>query len=260
MQFPFYKYQGTGNDFVMIDDRSLSFPVETSLIERLCDRRFGIGGDGLILIQPADGYDFKMVYFNADGNEGTMCGNGGRCAVRFASDLGIIGEKTHFIAVDGPHDAIVTPETISLKMIDVTGVNQYDDHDFLNTGSPHYIAFVDKVEEVPVYSLGSAIRYGNQYGPLGGTNVNFVEVKEPNSIKIRTYERGVEDETFSCGTGATAAAIAHYLRNGADSSVAVEVVGGQLHISFEPKEGTEFTNIWLTGPAQKVYSGTIDLN
>ncbi len=257
MQIHFFKYQGTGNDFVMIDDRTLTFPARKELVERLCDRRFGIGGDGLILIQPAEGYDFRMVYFNADGNEGSMCGNGGRCAVRFAADLGICEEETRFIAVDGIHEATLSDEVISLKMSDVSGIVHYEDHDFLNTGSPHYITYVENVAAVPVFENGKAIRYGEQYGPEGGTNVNFVEVKEENHIRIRTYERGVEDETYSCGTGATAAVLSYYTRHGSGSSVNVEVEGGRLNVRFESKGNGMFSDIWLTGPAQRVYQGEI---
>jgi diaminopimelate epimerase len=257
MLIHFYKYQGTGNDFIMVDDRTNTFPSSIDFIARLCDRRFGIGGDGLILIRKAEGFDFRMVYFNADGQEGSMCGNGGRCAVRFASDLGICNEETSFIAVDGPHEAVVTPEVISLKMSDVDGIIRHEDHDFLNTGSPHYITYVEDVTKEPVFETGKSIRYGEIYGPKGGTNVNFVEVKSRNTIRIRTYERGVEDETYSCGTGATAAVLSHYARNGSDNSVDVQVEGGQLNVRFESTGEGAFSNIWLTGPAVRVYEGEL---
>lgn len=257
MQIQFFKYQGTGNDFILIDDRTNSFPASTDFIARICDRRFGVGGDGLILIKKAEGYDFRMVYYNADGNEGSMCGNGGRCAVRFASDLGICKGETRFIAVDGPHEAVVSSDVISLKMSDVDGISHLDDHDFLNTGSPHYITYVDDVAKVPVVEQGQSIRYGDLYGPKGGTNVNFVEVNGKNSIRIRTYERGVEDETYSCGTGATAAVLSHFAKNGSDNQVDVQVEGGRLNVRFENTGEGTFSNIWLTGPAERVYVGEI---
>ncbi|MFC0184531.1 diaminopimelate epimerase [Pseudarcicella hirudinis] len=169
----FYKYQGAGNDFVVIDDRSSAFPVSQELIASLCHRRFGIGADGVMLLQNASGYDFRMVYFNADGTEGTMCGNGGRCLVRFAHDLGVIGHKTTFIAIDGEHEALVSPQSISLKMIDVSSVDQTAAYDFMNTGSPHYVAYVENLEKYDVVKEGKAIRYGEPFVSRGGTNVNL---------------------------------------------------------------------------------------
>lgn len=253
----FYKYQGTGNDFVVVDDRANSFPISQEYIAHLCHRRFGIGADGLMLLQNAEGYDFRMIYFNSDGTEGSMCGNGGRCLVRFAHDLGIIGEQTTFIAVDGEHEAKVSADKISLKMIDVSEIDQQADYDFMNTGSPHYVTYTDDLEHYDVYGSGKAIRYGEPFGSKGGTNVNFVEVKGENALAVRTYERGVEDETYACGTGVTACALSANLRLGFDNYVDIKVMGGQLRIEFEKTENG-YQNIYLIGPAVRVFEGEID--
>lgn len=256
MEISFFKYQGTGNDFVMIDDRSNSFPVSQELIAHLCDRRFGIGADGLILLQNADGFDFRMVYFNADGGEGSMCGNGGRCTVRFAHDLGLFDTTTTFIAVDGVHEATATEDVINLKMSNVTGIEQFDGHDFMNTGSPHYVTVVDNLKETDVVGEGKKIRYGDVYGPKGGTNVNFVQVVDDNQIKVRTYERGVEDETYSCGTGVTACALSSNAHFGWKGPVKIEVLGGNLTVTFE-QDGDGYKNIFLCGPAVHVFGGSV---
>jgi diaminopimelate epimerase len=258
MTIRFYKYQGTGNDFIMIDDREETFPIGQDLIARLCHRRFGIGADGLILLRNEPGYDFRMVYFNADGAEGSMCGNGGRCTVRFAHDLGIFEEATTFLAVDGPHEATATPELVRLKMGQVRGIEQYTDHDFLNTGSPHYIKYVEDVEQTDVVGIGKSVRYGDTYGPRGGTNVNFVEVQAPNRLKVRTYERGVEDETYSCGTGVTACALSAHAHFGWDGPVDIEVVGGTLQIAFKETAPAHFDDIYLIGPAVRVFTGEVE--
>lgn len=257
MDISFYKYQGTGNDFVMVDDRSLTFPVSKELIASICHRRFGVGADGLILLQNAEGYDFRMVYFNADGGEGSMCGNGGRCVVRFANDLGLFSDKTTFIAVDGEHEATVSDDIIRLKMSNVQGVEEYEEYDFMNTGSPHYVTYVDHIEETDVVNIGSEIRYGSVYGPKGGTNVNFVEVIEDNHLSVRTYERGVEDETFSCGTGVTACALSAHIRKGWESPVKVETIGGSLEVAYRATAPGKFEDIYLIGPAVRVFEGKL---
>jgi diaminopimelate epimerase len=249
----FHKYQGTGNDFVMIDDRTNTFPVNTALIAHLCDRRFGIGADGLILIQNAEGYDFKMVYFNADGNEGSMCGNGGRCAVRFAQDLGIFEDSTTFVAVDGPHKAVACEDEIFLKMSNVSAIDQQYAYDFMNTGSPHYVTFVENVETINIVTEGRKIRYNDRFE--GGTNVNFVQILDDNTIYVRTYERGVEDETFSCGTGVTACALAAHLRHSLANPVNIVTKGGSLRVSFGEPQNNCFENIYLIGPAVQVFEG-----
>ncbi len=259
MKTTFYKYQGTGNDFVMIDDRSGTFPASKALIESLCHRRFGIGSDGLILLQKAEGYDFRMVYFNADGGEGSMCGNGGRCVVRFAHDLGLFTDFTSFIAVDGPHEATVEGDVIRLKMSPVASVEGHSEYDFMNTGSPHYVTYVEDIKEVEVLAIGKDIRYGPIFGPVGGTNVNFVEVLKNNHLSVRTYERGVEDETYSCGTGVTACALSAHIREGWASPIVVETLGGTLEVDFNEATKGEFDDIYLIGPAIKVYEGEVEV-
>ncbi|WBU89425.1 diaminopimelate epimerase [Cellulophaga omnivescoria] len=255
MQITFYKYQGTGNDFVMIDNRSLSFPKEdTKLINKLCDRKFGVGADGLILLENDEELDFKMVYYNADGNESTMCGNGGRCLVAFANFLGVIKEKTTFNAVDGLHNATINADIVSLQMIDVENVKEKENYSFLNTGSPHHVQLVDDVTNFDVFTEGKKIRYG-LYGEAG-SNINFV-AKNDNGYTVRTYERGVEDETLSCGTGVTAVAIAmHKSKNTNLTTIPIKVMGGNLEISFTvDKDG--YKNVFLTGPAKQVFKGEI---
>ncbi len=258
MQLEFYKYQGTGNDFILIDNRKEFFKNDTKLIDRLCDRKFGIGADGLILLEnhPHQEIDFKMVYFNADGKESTMCGNGGRCLVHFAHFLGIFKEETHFMAVDGLHAAAVENNEVSLQMQDVSFVKKVSDNAyFTDTGSPHHVAFVDNLVNFPVYANGKEIRNSSLYGKEG-SNINFVEV-QPKGLFVRTYERGVEDETLSCGTGVTAAAlVAYHSKQIIKSPVAIKTLGGSLQISFIPKE-RGFTNVFLKGPAQQVFKGSI---
>ena len=253
----FYKYQGAGNDFVLVDNRSGIFdPKNEDLVRRLCDRRFGIGADGLMLLQEIDGYDFEMVYYNADGREGTMCGNGGRCIVAFARDLGIIQDNTDFLAVDGPHYAEIESNLVNLGMIDVQEVNRDADAYVLNTGSPHYIAKSNNLIDLNVYQAGYAIRNNDTY-KAEGINVNFAE-KEDNGYFVRTFERGVEDETLACGTGATAAAMAMAIEEQleGDIHIPIRVLGGQLYISFH-KEGMQFKDVFLKGPAEQVFKGEI---
>jgi len=261
MLLPFYKYQGTGNDFVIIDDREQTFPVSQALVARLCDRRFGIGADGLMLLQNHPQCDFRMVYFNADGNPSSMCGNGGRCLVRFGHDLNIFGQQTTFEAVDGLHEAYVQNRLVYLKMNDVRYVQREPDFDFLNTGSPHYVTFVKNVEamtQADIVQQGRAIRYNDYFAPKGGTNVNFVEVLPDKSLFVRTYERGVEDETYSCGTGVTACALAAHFRQ-SGSPVQIRTKGGDLEVSFCQIGEHEFTDIYLIGPAEKVFEGQIEI-
>ncbi|SFS74958.1 diaminopimelate epimerase [Lutibacter maritimus] len=259
MKLHFYKYQGTGNDFIMIDNRSLFFPKSNvGLIEKLCNRRFGIGADGLILLENSEKQDFKMMYYNADGNEGSMCGNGGRCIVAFAKQLGIIKNETSFDAIDGLHFASVKNEIVSLKMIDVSDIVEESTHSFLNTGSPHHVTFCNSVSAINVKEEGAKIRYGAPYFKTGA-NVNFVEKTSNNTFKVRTYERGVEDETLACGTGVTAVAIAaHKTLKTTKSTIEIEVLGGNLEVSFK-NEGKNYTNVFLKGPAQFVFEGTIEI-
>ncbi|GAA4302709.1 diaminopimelate epimerase [Aestuariibaculum suncheonense] len=257
MQQTFYKYQGTGNDFVMIDNRQQTFDKnDTKRIAFLCDRRFGIGADGLILLENHPDLDFKMVYYNADGNESTMCGNGGRCLVAFAKDLGVIKEHAVFEAIDGLHHAEINNGIVKLQMMDVDTVEQYENHMFLNTGSPHHVQFEEKIEDFDIKTKGAKIRYGAPYNQEG-TNVNFVSKVNNDTFRVRTYERGVEDETLSCGTGVTAVAIAmNRLKETDETLVNLNVEGGKLQVSFDIDNGV-YKNVWLIGPATYVFKGTI---
>lgn len=251
----FSKYQGAGNDFVLVDNRDNSFDrANETLVKKLCDRRFGIGADGLMLLQNKENYDFEMIYYNADGREGSMCGNGGRCIVAFAHDLGIVTDSTVFLAVDGIHHASISPELVNLQMIDVNEFGRDGDAYILQTGSPHYVSFVTNLKEKNVFQDGYTIRNNAVY-TTEGINVNFIE-KEGNGYFLRTFERGVEDETFACGTGATAAAMAVALQTEleGDITIPVRVLGGQLYISFH-KDGHRFTNVYLRGPAKFVFEG-----
>jgi diaminopimelate epimerase len=260
MKIPFYKYQGTGNDFVMIDNRQqLISKNNTKLIKKLCDRKFGIGGDGLILLEnpEVDGDDFKMVYFNADGNESSMCGNGGRCLVAFAKFLGIIENEATFTAIDGPHKATISDHEVSLQMQNLSEIKQLGNAAFLDTGSPHHVVFTKNVTDLDVKKEGAVIRYSDEYISAGGTNVNFVDMQEENTFLVRTYERGVEDETLSCGTGVTAVALAAHASGKANgNTVKLIVPGGELSVSFK-KENEIYTDVWLTGPAEQVFKGEI---
>lgn len=260
MQLEFYKYQGAGNDFVMIDNRSGFFPKEnTQLIAHLCDRRFGIGGDGLILLENDTETDFKMVYYNSDGNQSSMCGNGGRCLVAFAKDLEVIQNKTTFIATDGLHHASFEDNgLVSLQMIDVPTIAIKKDFSFLNTGSPHHVQMVEDLDHYNVKENGAAIRYGELYG-AAGSNINFVKKIDDSTFRLRTYERGVEDETLACGTGATAVAIAMNATGQTDATtINVNVEGGKLVVTFD-KTSSGYTNVFLKGPAEFVFKGTIKI-
>ena len=256
MGLEFYKYQGAGNDFVMIDNRSGNFPSDNQeYIAQLCDRRFGIGADGLILLESSELYDFKMVYFNADGRESTMCGNGGRCLVAFANFLGFTKETIVFDAVDGKHVATIDNTLVNLQMQDVSEIQVNEDHVFLDTGSPHHVVMVDELPMLNVKEKGAAIRYG-VYGEEG-SNVNFVKQVAENEFTIRTYERGVEDETLSCGTGATAVAIAmHKTGRTTAKEVVINVEGGVLNISFEITD-KGYKNVFLKGKAIQVFKGEL---
>jgi diaminopimelate epimerase len=261
MQIPFHKYQGTGNDFILIDNRKpLVKELSAKFISRCCDRKFGIGADGLMLLQGKEGFDFEMIYYNADGNIGSMCGNGGRCVTAFANALGILKDnKAYFLAVDGPHHASLKgADYVELKMIDVSIADYNTDFIFLDTGSPHHIEFIPKIEGFDVYNKGKDIRYGSQY-KKNGCNINFVEIKEAQHINVATYERGVEDETLSCGTGVTAAAIAYYVENQKEKTplpINIETKGGSLKVHFQYNDNL-FHEIWLCGPATAVFTGNI---
>lgn len=259
MEYTFYKYQGAGNDFILIDNRDNSFPTNNvDLYKSLCDRRFGIGADGLMLLENEAGYDFKMVYYNSDGRESSMCGNGGRCIVRFAEHLGIVNSECRFLAVDGEHYAKISEKTIELQMINVTTWKITENNFEINTGSPHYITWVNDLEQVDVYNAGKAIRFNDHY-KNEGINVNFIE-ESGNAINVRTYERGVEDETLSCGTGVTACAIAFAIKHQLEGQqkLNIQTPGGNLEVSFN-KDSNGFEQVFLIGPAEKVFQGLINV-
>ena len=260
MQLSFHKYQGTGNDFIILDNMRDTVPdLSTRQIQRLCHRHFGIGADGLMLLNKKAGFDFEMKYYNADGHESTMCGNGGRCLVMFASHSGILKSTYRFIAIDGEHEAEIDDHNIvSLKMKDVEQVTYHNGYAILNTGSPHFVKFVNDVENVDVVETGRDIRYSEPFA-AGGINVNFVETLGEDSIFVRTYERGVEDETLSCGTGVTAAALLSAHNERGFNTVEVKTPGGMLSVEFNKTDENHFEDIWLCGPAVLVYKGTITL-
>ncbi|WP_218598647.1 diaminopimelate epimerase [Polaribacter sp. NJDZ03] len=254
MNLDFYKYQGTGNDFVMIDNRTLTFPKENiALIAKLCDRNFGVGADGVIIIENDTDFDFRMIYFNADGSE-TFCGNGGRCAVAFAKYLEIINSKTSFIAVDGPHLATIENGIVSLKMIDVDEITVKENSVFAYTGTQHHVELVDNLDNFPVFEKGKEIRYSYN---APGSNVNFAQKINETTFRVRTYEKGVENETLACGTGVTAVAIAmHKTGKTTSNLISLPVEGGNLEVSFSEKDGI-YTNVFLKGPATFVFKGEI---
>lgn len=256
MEFHFSKYHGTGNDFIIIDDRTESFDIyDIDLISQMCRRRFGIGADGLMLLRNEKDYDFRMIYFNSDGRQSSMCGNGGRCIVHFAHRLGIFEKKCSFLAIDGPHEAAVLSDSgIRLKMNDVNNISKDGDALVLDTGSPHYVLKVDSVEAINIKEAGASVRYSEKY-KKDGINVNFVECKE-NGIQVATYERGVEDETYSCGTGVTASVLAaNYLNpTNYSSPTEIQTKGGNLRVIFT-KDGGSYSNIWLEGPAVLTFEG-----
>lgn len=256
MILDFHKYQGTGNDFIMIDDREEQFPVDnTKLISFLCDRKMGIGADGVILIRNHPTADFHMIYFNPDGSK-SLCGNGSRCAMGFAQSLGMVGKSVTFETTDGVHDGTIEGEIYRFHLHDVNDVRQLGDDWFIHTGSPHHIRFINDLDTRDILSEGREIRYSEQYRP-NGTNVNFVQ-KNGRGIRVRTYERGVENETSSCGTGVTACALAASFLN-YKSPVAIETNGGMLTVSFDKVDERHFKNIYLAGPAEKVYEGRVEV-
>lgn len=258
MKFHFYKYQGTGNDFVIMDNRDGKINLTQEQVHLICDRRFGIGGDGLMLLNQKDGYDFEMIYYNSDGKPGSMCGNGGRCLTKFAYDQGIRPDRYKFIATDGEHLAeLGNRGWIHLKMKDVNNISNIHGDSILDTGSPHYIKQVTEVSKLDVVEEGRAIRYNKTFEEKG-INVNFVEPTDKNII-VRTYERGVEDETFSCGTGVTAAALVFAHNENGFNRIEVQTKGGYLAVEYDKLGDEQFENIWLCGPADFVFSGEIDI-
>lgn len=256
MNIDFYKYQGTGNDFIIIDDRDKVFDsTNFELISSLCERSIGIGADGLILFRSHHEYDFEMIYFNSNGHESTMCGNGGRCIVAFANKLGFVGSNTVFKAIDGVHKARIINNNITLQMQDVLSIKKEENHCVLNTGSPHCVKLVDDIYRFDVLNNGRKLRNSPTF-LKHGINVNFVQVKS-DILHVRTYERGIEAETLSCGTGVVAASVSmHYLKRIKDNVINIKTMGGELSVSFE-KNNECYRNIWLSGPATFVYTGNI---
>lgn len=261
MNVHFYKYQGTGNDFVILDNRDGIYSgITNEQVNELCHRRYGIGADGLMLLNTKEGYDFEMIYYNSDGKPGSMCGNGGRCLVKFANDIGIKKTLYKFIATDGEHEAEIDEEdgTISLKMQDVQNVDEERGDYILNTGSPHFVRIVNDVKDLDVVTEGRGIRYNNTY-KAKGINVNFVTIKGDYEIDVRTYERGVEDETFSCGTGVTASALVCFHNDNGFNNVSVHTKGGDLTVEYDRVDDDHYSNIWLCGPAKRVFEGDVTI-
>ncbi len=260
MKLSFYKYQATGNDFVLIDNRSGKMPAQApTLYKKLCDRRFGIGGDGVLLLEQNPSYDFYMRYFNADGQLSSMCGNGGRCIVHWAYHHQVISQDTEFEAYDGVHRAQMEEnDIIALEMQPVEDWELTGEACVMDTGSPHYITFVKDVSQLDVNEKGRQIRESDPY-KSEGINVNFVQYRE-DDLYVRTYERGVEEETYSCGTGVVASALSAVIYGNVplDSPITIQTRGGRLKVYYE-KQNQSFKNIWLVGPAVNVYKGEIAL-
>ena len=258
MSFSFYKYQATGNDFIIIDNRLKVFDKnDTKLVAKLCNRRLGIGADGLILLESDNDFDFRMVYFNSDGNQSTMCGNGGRCIVSFAKKLNIICDSTIFLAIDGSHEAKINNNLVELKMKDVSAIKKIENGYFLDTGSPHYVSLRSHISKIDVQKEGGFIR-NNDIFKKDGVNVNFVEIFDENRFSVRTYERGVEAETLSCGTGVTAVAIAmHADKKTFSKNLVIKTRGGSLKVNFSEKR-SNYSDVWLSGPCEFIFEGVIN--
>jgi diaminopimelate epimerase len=260
MQVTFYKYQGTGNDFIIIDNRHINNGhLATEEIRHLCDRKFGIGADGLMILGDKEGFDYEMKYYNADGKQGSMCGNGGRCMAKFVYAQGLHKAAYHFSAFDGEHEVeIDLSGWVRLKMNDVKKVQVQHSEYILDTGSPHIVKFVSELKDIEVEEEGRAIRHRKEFAE-NGINVNFVETIDDHTIFVRTYERGVEAETLSCGTGVTASALMAAHNDVGFNQVDVITLGGKLSVEFEKNGDEQFSNIWLCGPAEFVYKGEIEL-
>lgn len=258
MKIQFVKYQGTGNDFILIDNRSGAYSnITEQQVNHMCNRHKGIGADGVMLLNNLADYDFEMKYFNADGKESSMCGNGGRCIVKYARSVGIIKDIYHFLAPDGEHVAeIDNDDRVRLKMKDIDLVENHSNYFFVDTGSPHFVKYVDDLNYYDVYHKGREIRNSSKFQEKG-VNVNFVESLGPDEIYVRTYERGVENETLSCGTGVTASAVVSAHNDNGFNLVEVRTQGGKLIVEFDKLDENHFENIWLCGPAEFVFTGTI---
>lgn len=255
MKLSFHKYQSTGNDFVIIDNRDLTFPkTDNSLIQKLCDRKFGIGADGLILLENSLEHTFTMVYYNADGGLGSFCGNGSRAIISFAKSLELFSDQCIFEAFDGIHEAKIKDDLIQVKMADVQNGSTLLNGTFIDTGSPHYVEIVSHLDDMNVKERGSELRHRKEFKP-NGSNINFIEKVDDHKIKVRTFERGVEDETLSCGTGVTASAIVAS-KKGMGQKIQIVTLGGDLLVRLE-SEGDGYKNIWLEGPSIRVFSGDL---
>lgn len=251
----FYKYQATGNDFIMINGFDQPVELDSKLIQHMADRKFGIGSDGVIVLTNHPVHSFEMIFYNPDGSK-SMCGNGARCAVQLAHDLKIIDKSCQFVAIDGLHTGEIREQDVRISMMDVMEIKPSKEYIFINTGSPHHIVFKENVNQVDVLSEGSKIRHHKDYLPLG-TNVNFLQELESGKIFVRTYEKGVENETLSCGTGVTAASIAYGIGNDMEA-VAVKTLGGNLSVDFIKRSNNHITDIYLCGPTKKVFKGEIE--
>ncbi len=272
MLLHFYKMNGAGNDFIVIDNRELEYSLDGDTIAALCDRHRGIGADGLLAVEPAEkGADYKFRYYNADGGEAEMCGNGARCFGFFTAHLSEeeeVPSSVSFETIAGTLTAELVNEDVRIAMSEPKDLelkcgarieNFHDDIHSLNTGVPHNVSFVEDLENLDIVTHGRAIRNHPQFAP-NGTNANFAQVLAPDHIAIRTYERGVEGETLACGTGMVASALVHHLLTGAESPVKVDVAGGDtLLIGFEKTGETTFSNVTLTGPADFVFEGEIEI-
>ena len=259
MKLSFSKYEGAGNDFILVDGRKIDSEFATvPVVAHLCDRHFGIGADGFIILYPSDRADFRMKYFNSDGREGTMCGNGGRCMAAFARRLGVIGEEGVFEAIDGLHQVSLEKNgRVTLQLNDVQGIRELEDGYLLDTGSPHFVTFTDGLDDIDVFARGRVLR--NEPRFREGVNINFTQLL-PGGIRVRTYERGVEEETLSCGTGITAAAMALVYRDQERAApVSVNARGGSLTVDFVHESPGFFTQVKLAGPATFVFDGTINI-
>lgn len=254
----FYKYHGTGNDFIIFDGRTgdIHSQMTQQVIESICHRRFGIGADGIMILEDHPTADFNMVYYNADGKPSSMCGNGGRCLVAFAERMGVFQDRCTFMATDGLHEATIKDGWVELKMIDVDQLEHHGDDAILDTGSPHYITSCPNLDQLDIIPAAHAIRYNDRF-TKEGINVNFLQTTD-SGIRIRTYERGVEGETWACGTGATAAAIAYVHQHDLNGhqEVAIKVEGGHLSVKVN-RQGEGYKDVWLCGPAQFVFEGEV---
>lgn len=265
-EIPFVKYHGAGNDFVLIDNRAGLYKLSEKEIQKICHRHFGIGSDGLMLLEKADGFDFKMVFYNPDASKDMMCGNGGRCIVAFAHSLGIINNKASFLAPDGKHTAEIIEKQgykyiVKLSLSDVKEIINFQDGQFLNAGTPHFVKQVDNLETLNLKEIGSKIRYDKRFEKTKGSNANFIEIVKEGEINIRTYERGVEDETLACGTGITASAIAYSEKyNPKTNPITINSKGGKLKVYFTKTNSNTYSNIFLEGEAEKVFEGKIVLD